>query len=181
MPITRKSLAQVAIIAMGGLGLSACATTDYVDEQIAMVNTRIDGVDAKASQAASAAAAADAKAQAAATEAQNANRRHDALTLGTQQILMLEQTGHRFARLRTHAQPMVGAFQLQIDGLWIGHWVVRADGLDKATVAGGLLVGHDNAIKWFLFGAHTAQANTNHVEFFSLNQCSPNNHTGQAI
>ena len=80
MPITRKSLAQVAIIAMGGLGLSACATTDYVDEQIAMVNTRIDGVDAKASQAASAAAAADAKAQAAATEAQNANRRLDALT-----------------------------------------------------------------------------------------------------
>ena len=76
----RKSLANLAIAAAGGLSLSACATTDYVDEQIAMVNTRIDGVDAKASQAASAAAAADAKAQAAATEAQNANRRLDALT-----------------------------------------------------------------------------------------------------
>ena len=80
MSITTKSLAHLAAVAVGGLSLSACATTDYVDEQIAAVNTRIDGVDAKASQAASAAAAADAKAQAAQTDAQNANRRLDALT-----------------------------------------------------------------------------------------------------
>jgi murein lipoprotein len=79
MPITTKSLAAVALVAVSGLSLSACATTDYVDEQIAMVNSRIDGVDAKANQAAAAAAAADAKAQAAATDAQNANRRIDQL------------------------------------------------------------------------------------------------------
>ncbi len=79
MPITTKSLATVALVAVSGLSLSACATTDYVDEQIAMVNSRIDGVDAKANQAAAAAAAADAKAQAAATDAQNANRRIDQL------------------------------------------------------------------------------------------------------
>jgi outer membrane murein-binding lipoprotein Lpp len=80
MPITRKSLAYLAVVAAGGLSLSACATTEYVDEQIAAVNTRIDGVDAKASQAATAAAAAQAQAQAAATDAQNANRRLDQLT-----------------------------------------------------------------------------------------------------
>jgi len=80
MPKTRKSLATVAAVVAGGLSLSACATTDYVDEQIAAVNTRIDGVDAKASQAASAASAAQAQAQAAATDAQNANRRLDQLT-----------------------------------------------------------------------------------------------------
>jgi outer membrane murein-binding lipoprotein Lpp len=80
MPMTRKSLATVAAVVVGGLSLSACATTDYVDEQIAAVNTRIDGVDAKASQAASAASAAQAQAQAAATDAQNANRRLDQLT-----------------------------------------------------------------------------------------------------
>ena len=80
MSITRKSLANLALVAAGGLSLSACATTDYVDEQIAAVNQRIDGVDAKASQAATAAAAAQAQAQAAATDAQNANRRLDALT-----------------------------------------------------------------------------------------------------
>jgi murein lipoprotein len=79
MPITTKSLATAALVAASGLSLSACATTDYVDEQIAMVNTRIDGVDAKASQAASAASAAQATAQAAATDAQNANRRIDQL------------------------------------------------------------------------------------------------------
>ena len=80
MSIKTKTLAHVAIVAFGGLGLSACATTDYVDEQIAAVNQRIDGVDAKASQAASAAASAQAAAQAAATDAQNANRRLDQLT-----------------------------------------------------------------------------------------------------
>jgi murein lipoprotein len=79
MPITKRNLASVALVALGGLSLSACATTDYVDEQIAAVNQRIDGVDAKASQAAQAAAAADAKATAAATDAQNANRRIDQL------------------------------------------------------------------------------------------------------
>ena len=73
MPITRKSLATVATVVLGGLSLSGCATTDYVDEQIAAVNTRIDGVDAKAGAAA-------AQAQAAQTEAQNANRRLDQLT-----------------------------------------------------------------------------------------------------
>jgi len=79
MTIRTKRLATIATVLVGGLSLSACATTDYVDEQIAAVNQRIDGVDAKASQAASAAAAAQAAAQAAATDAQNANRRIDQL------------------------------------------------------------------------------------------------------
>jgi hypothetical protein len=80
MSITRKSLAHLAVAAAGGLSLSACATTDYVDEQIAAVNQRIDGVEATAQQASTAAAAAQAQAQAAATDAQNANRRLDQLT-----------------------------------------------------------------------------------------------------
>ncbi|HEY6815497.1 MAG TPA: hypothetical protein VI168_08165 [Croceibacterium sp.] len=67
-------------MALGGLSLSACATTDYVDEQIAAVNQRIDGVDARLTQTTTTANAAAAQAQAAATDAQNANRRLDQLT-----------------------------------------------------------------------------------------------------
>ena len=73
MSITTKSLAHLAMVAAGGLSLSACATTDYVDEQIALVNTRIDGVEANLATTTS-------TANAAAADAQNANRRLDALT-----------------------------------------------------------------------------------------------------
>jgi outer membrane murein-binding lipoprotein Lpp len=80
MTITRKTLAHLALLGAGGLSLSGCATTDYVDEQIAMVNQRVDGVEANLAQTTTTANAAQAQAQAAATDAQNANRRLDQLT-----------------------------------------------------------------------------------------------------
>lgn len=84
----------VSVILLGGLGLSACATREYVDQQIATVNTRIDGVDSRvqaaqsrADSAAQAAAAAQSRAdaansaaQAAGTDARTANQRLDQLT-----------------------------------------------------------------------------------------------------
>lgn len=69
-----------AVVALGGLSLSACATKSYVDQQIADVNTRISAVDAKATDAAQRADAANAAAQAAANDARNANGRIDQLT-----------------------------------------------------------------------------------------------------
>jgi hypothetical protein len=37
----------IAVVALGGLGLSACATSQCVDERIAMMNSRIDQTDAR--------------------------------------------------------------------------------------------------------------------------------------
>ena len=54
----------VSILAVGGLALSGCATTKYVDEQIASVNGRVDAVDAKATDAIQRADAANSTAQA---------------------------------------------------------------------------------------------------------------------
>src|SRR5689334_11628843 len=84
----------VAAIMLGGLGLSGCATRQYVDQQIAAVNTRIDQVSSsaqaaqsRADQAAQAAAAAQSRADAAnsaaqqaATDARTANQRIDQLS-----------------------------------------------------------------------------------------------------
>src|SRR5690348_5333714 len=66
------SLRTAAIVVLGGLSLSACATREYVDEQIAAVNTRVSSVDAKASDAIARADAANAAAQAAANDARTA-------------------------------------------------------------------------------------------------------------
>jgi hypothetical protein len=87
------SLRVVAVAAIAGLGLSACATREYVDQQIASVNTRIDGIDSRvttaqqradaansaAQSAASAAQSANSAAQAAAAEARTANQKADQL------------------------------------------------------------------------------------------------------
>ena len=58
MRITTKTLATVATVAASGLSLSACATTQYVDEQIAAVNQRIDGVESNLQQTTASASAA---------------------------------------------------------------------------------------------------------------------------
>jgi murein lipoprotein len=80
MRMTTKSLATLAMVTVSGLGLSGCVTQDYVDEQIATVNQRIDVLESNLQQTTSTANAAAAQAQAAAGDAQNANRRLDQLT-----------------------------------------------------------------------------------------------------
>ena len=77
--LNHRTVRVAAVVLLGGLGLSACATRGYVDEQIALVNGRIDSVDAKATDAIARADAANRAAQAAATDAQSANQRIDQL------------------------------------------------------------------------------------------------------
>jgi murein lipoprotein len=80
MTARRKSIATAAAIILGGLSLSGCATTKYVDEQIATVNSRISALEARVTQVDSTAQAANSAAQAAAGSAQQANQRIDQLT-----------------------------------------------------------------------------------------------------
>src|SRR6185437_6782531 len=85
--IRLAGLRVAGVVVLAGLGLSACATEDYVNQHIAAVNARIDQVDAKATEAGQhadaamqAAQAANATAQAAQASAAQANSRLDALT-----------------------------------------------------------------------------------------------------
>jgi outer membrane murein-binding lipoprotein Lpp len=85
------SLRVAAVIALGAVTFTGCATNSYVDEKIAAVNSRIDQVDARvataaqraeaansaAASAASSASAANTAAQAAATDARTASQRLD--------------------------------------------------------------------------------------------------------
>ena len=79
-------LAPAALILVGGLSLSGCATKGYVREQVAIVSHRVDALEAKlqetdgtAKSALSQAQAAQAQAQAAAGQAQNNGQRIDQL------------------------------------------------------------------------------------------------------
>jgi small-conductance mechanosensitive channel len=97
MSFLKKHAATVrvaAVIALGAVSFTACATNSYVDEKFAAANSRIDQVDARvtaasqraetangaAASAASSANQANTTAQAAATDARTANQRLDQLT-----------------------------------------------------------------------------------------------------
>jgi|GraSoiStandDraft_46_1057282.scaffolds.fasta_scaffold1191408_2 outer membrane murein-binding lipoprotein Lpp len=72
----------VLIVALAGAGLSlgGCATEDYVDKHIAVVNQRIDGLEARVGTVEGVANQAAQAAQAAMGSAQQANQRLDQLT-----------------------------------------------------------------------------------------------------
>jgi outer membrane murein-binding lipoprotein Lpp len=95
MRLPHTPLKIAALLVVGGLGLSACATRGYVDEQIAAVNTRITGVESKADAALQRADAAGAAANAAAADARNANQRLDALTPRVDSLEQQQATARR--------------------------------------------------------------------------------------
>jgi outer membrane murein-binding lipoprotein Lpp len=79
----KRSAARLSVVAMavlGGLSLSACATREYVDQQIDIVNTHLSAVDAKASAADQKADQALNAAEAAQAGVTQTNQRIDSLT-----------------------------------------------------------------------------------------------------
>ena len=73
-------LSVVGAAVLGGLSLSACASTQYVDQRISEVNEHLSAVDAKATAADQKADQALSAAQAAQAAAAQANQRIDSLT-----------------------------------------------------------------------------------------------------
>ncbi len=69
----------VALILIAGAGLSGCATKGFVREQIAVVNTRIDGLDGHLRTVEATSGQALAQAQAAAGQSQQNGQRIDQL------------------------------------------------------------------------------------------------------
>ena len=67
----------VAMILVGSTGLGGCATKGFVREQIATVNTRIDGIDGRLRTVEGTSGEALTQAQAAATQAQQNGQRID--------------------------------------------------------------------------------------------------------
>lgn len=69
----------VSMILLGSVGLGGCATKGYVNEQIATVNTRIDGIDGHLRTVEGTSGQALTQAQAAAGQAQQNGQRIDQL------------------------------------------------------------------------------------------------------
>ena len=69
----------VAMILLGSVSLGGCATKGYVNDQIATVNTRIDGIDGRLRTVEGVSGQALTQAQAAAGQAQQNGQRIDQL------------------------------------------------------------------------------------------------------
>ena len=79
MPLGR-SMATAGLVIASGLSLSACATKDYVNQQVATVNDRVTALESRVATVDQTAQAANSTAQSAAGAAQQANQRLDQLT-----------------------------------------------------------------------------------------------------
>src|SRR5829696_8372260 len=73
MLFTNRRIATAGLVIIGGLSLSACATEDYVNKHIAVVNDRIGALETRVNTVDQTAQQANATAQSAAGAAQQAN------------------------------------------------------------------------------------------------------------
>lgn len=80
MSVATQRASVAAMLLVGSLNLGGCATKGYVNQQIATVNTRIDGVDGHLRTVEATSGQALAQSQAATGQAQQNSQRLDQLT-----------------------------------------------------------------------------------------------------
>src|SRR5207248_4559504 len=74
-----------------------------------------------------------------------------------QQTLTRQQMSDRIGRLCATPQPEAHFLGVQLDSGWIGQRIVRAERVDKTTVARGSRVSHDNTVERPFLGSHAFQ------------------------
>lgn len=79
MPVLLSKTSAAAILMIGSIGLSGCATKGYVRREIATVNARIDGIDGRLRTVEGVSGQALTQAQAASGQAQQNGQRIDQL------------------------------------------------------------------------------------------------------
>ncbi|MDB5689856.1 MAG: hypothetical protein JWL91_1732 [Sphingomonas bacterium] len=80
MSLSPSKFAPAALLLVGAIGLSGCATKSFVREQIAPVSQRVDTLEARLQETDGTAKAALAEARAASGQLQNNGQRLDQLT-----------------------------------------------------------------------------------------------------
>lgn len=76
---SRARVIPAAVVMLAALGLGGCATKGFVRDQVAIVNQRVDGLEARLNETDATAKAAQAEAQAASAQGQANTQRLDQL------------------------------------------------------------------------------------------------------
>src|SRR5215813_2608679 len=76
-----------------------------------------------------------------------------------QQTLTRQQMSDRIGRLGATRQPEAHFLRVQLDVCWIGQRIVRAERVDKTTVARSPRVSHDDTVERPFLGSHTFETN----------------------
>src|SRR5215831_20212033 len=87
---------------------------------------------------------------------------------------LLHQLRHCWRKLGAHAAPVSDAIVLQVDRCGVRTRIVGADDLDRAAIAGAVLLNHYDTVVGLLAGANARQTNHHHGDTVPFKSFFPN-------